>query len=287
MQRQQASYANRSRYQNHKPHHSANITDMKSIVKTLPVLISKVRMADYQREVDMKRVSKIVKEYNPHRDRPIEVSYRDGEYWCFDGQHRTRAHEMMGMDSILAQVHYGLSYRDEAALFARQHDNVQSVGIKDRWEAAVKSGSQNEPEVHEIIKICKEMGFNVSTASSNKKNTFSCVRELQKIYSKHKRNGLLTAIWLVDTAWHEKENNTHHDIVAGICKLMDTYKLDDKAWERLAKQLSKVADPKEFLRRANTAQGRGGKRTAIRMVQEYNNGLSLSGKNRLNEYLIK
>ena len=187
----------------------------------------------------------------------------------------------------MAQVHYGLSYKDEAALFARQHDNVQSVGIKERWEAAVKSGSQNEPEVHEIIKICKEMGFNVSTSSSNKKNTFSCVRELQKIYSKHKRNGLLTAIWLVDTAWHEKENNTHHDIVAGICKLMDTYKLDDKAWERLAKQLSKVADPKEFLRRANTAQGRGGKRTAIRMVQEYNNGLSLSGKNRLNEYLIK
>jgi hypothetical protein len=107
------------------------------------------------------------------------------------------------------------------------------------------------------------------------------------MYAKHGRNGLLTMIWLVNTAWPGMENNTHHDIVAGIQKIMDTYKLDDKDWNRMCSKLSKIADPKEFLRRANTAQGRGGKRTAIRMVQEYNNGLSLSGKNRLNEYLIK
>lgn len=288
MQRQVASFANRSRYQNHK--NTAIENPFKCIVKTMNVNIANIHMADYQRTPNSNRIRKIMNEYDPHRDRPIEVSYRDGKYWCFDGQHRTRVHELMGNETILAQVHYGLTYHDEAALFARQHENVQSINSKDRWNAAVASGTKS-PEVREIIRMCKEAGFEISTESFKvaKADTFGCVCELQKLYKKHGKNGFVTMLWLINTAWPnqpEMKQRTHREIVAGICKLMDTFNMDDRMWNKLQSKLSKEK-PDVFLTKANTAQGRGGKRVAIRMVGMINSGLAHDNPRRLNEYLIK
>ena len=41
----------------------------------------------YQRNLDEKRVAKMVKQYNPNLVNPPKVSFRDGKYWVFDGQH--------------------------------------------------------------------------------------------------------------------------------------------------------------------------------------------------------
>ena len=79
MQRQVASFANRSRYQNHKP--IQEVPQNNGLVKTLRINISNIHMADYQRNPSEARIRRIVNEYDPHRDRPIELSYRAGKFW--------------------------------------------------------------------------------------------------------------------------------------------------------------------------------------------------------------
>jgi len=52
----------------------------------------------YQRDVDQKRVSYIVTNYDPHKFGIIKVSFRDGKYYVFDGQHRIAAFKVLNGD---------------------------------------------------------------------------------------------------------------------------------------------------------------------------------------------
>lgn len=99
--------------------------------------VSSISFAAYQRKPDMERIKRIANKFSIDRMRPIEVSYRDGKYWCFDGQHRAEVYRLMGRKTIPAVIHYGLNYEAEAALFASQFDEVAPVGIVTMWKAQV------------------------------------------------------------------------------------------------------------------------------------------------------
>lgn len=273
-------------YSNHRKPEPAPAPNGSPDIKSMRLNVSSIKMADYQRKPNEARVMKIVHNFDPHRDRPIECSYRNGAFWCFDGQHRLRAYAIMGRETIAAHVHYGLSYQDEANLFARQHENEQHVSVRDRWEAAVKSGDKNA-DVQAIIRLCEQFGFAISTAhcAKTKANTFGCVRELQSIYAKHGPNGFKTLLFVLSSAWGGLPSNTHRDIVAGIGKLMDSFPLKDQDWNRLRDKLSAIS-PEVFLQRATSAQGRGGKRAAICMVEMHNSGLARDSARRLNAYKL-
>ena len=45
----------------------------------------------YQRNIDQKRISYIVSNFDPHKIGVIKVSFRDGKYYVYDGQHRIAA----------------------------------------------------------------------------------------------------------------------------------------------------------------------------------------------------
>ena len=99
--------------------------------------VNSISFAAYQRKPDMERIKRIANKFSIDRMRPIEVSYRDGKYWCFDGQHRAEVYRLMGRKTIPAVIHYGLNYEAEAALFASQFDEVAPVGIVTMWKAQV------------------------------------------------------------------------------------------------------------------------------------------------------
>ena len=278
-----ASLANRAKYQNHKTDNIVNFDKNTAEIRVMPIHVKKLRLPAYQRKVDMKRVQDIINNYDPHRDRPVEVSYRSGEYWIVDGQHRSRVHELMGNEIIQCMVHYGLSYQEEASLFARQHDGEQRVSSKESWRASIEA-EDKAPEVQDIIRICQKHGFVVkATSTTSRPNTFTCVRELRKLYDKYGRIGLETMCFVVGTAWPTMNHNCHRDIVGGITKIMDTYDFLDQDWNTLRDRLATIT-PEVFLARANTVNGRGAKRAAIHMIQMYNYRKTTR---RLNELLIK
>lgn len=69
----------------------------KEEVKRLPELVLKkiplenIRFAEYQREVKPSKVNKIVKNFVPDVMGVALVSFRNGEFYCIDAQHRIEA----------------------------------------------------------------------------------------------------------------------------------------------------------------------------------------------------
>lgn len=155
----------RANFQNHQNYAEG------SAVRIISLQIGKLRIPAYQRKPDVKRVQSIVSAYDPHRDRPIEVSYRNGQYWIVDGQHRVRAHEIMKCTTVQCMVHYGLSYQQEASLFARQHDGEKIVSSRDRWNAFLEAEDE-APEEQAILDECQKFGFRVG----KKRQSRQCVQ---------------------------------------------------------------------------------------------------------------
>ena len=84
----------------------------------------------YQRMVDFSRVKKIVSNFNPNLVNPIKVSFRDGKYYVFDGQHTLKALVAKNNNRDLmveCKVYYGMTLEDEAKLFAEQNGISRTV----------------------------------------------------------------------------------------------------------------------------------------------------------------
>ena len=65
----------------------------------------------YQRDIDQKEVAYIVSNFDPHQFGIIKVSYRDGKYYVYDGQHRITAIKVLNgnrMDSLSVKCIMGL-----------------------------------------------------------------------------------------------------------------------------------------------------------------------------------
>ena len=224
-------------------------------------------VAPYQKELNIARVEKIVKKFDINRMRPIDVSYRDGEYFIFDGQHRASAYTIMGYTQIPAIVHYGLTYEDEAYLFARQQEEVGSVNSSHKWTALREA---KDPEVMEIIKLCREFGFTV-LEKNNKGNNIKCVKSLKDFYREFGPEKLRTILKCIAEAWNYMEHSVDVPILGGIARLVRTYP-DRFDYNRLTKVLSDTT-PKLILRdmedKHHAARGES-RRAAYQIADLYN-----------------
>ena len=59
------------------------------MLKRIP--IDSLKFAGYQRELKQSKVNKIAKNFMPDIVGIGLVSFRDGEFWCLDAQHRIEA----------------------------------------------------------------------------------------------------------------------------------------------------------------------------------------------------
>ena len=79
--------------------------------------------SSYQRKIDAARVERIVNSFDPRLANEVKVSFRDGKFYVFDGAHTLSALKRIhGEETFMVdcKVYYGLSYEDEAYLFALQ-----------------------------------------------------------------------------------------------------------------------------------------------------------------------
>ena len=123
-----------------------------SIMKPVPQSQSHVGMMDsskleldltYQRPTDPVRVKKIVETFDPALVNVLKVSVRNGHNYVFDGGHTLAALKMInGSDDfpVLCQIFHGLSYEEEAVLFAKQRGNSKPVGIPYKLRALEVAG---------------------------------------------------------------------------------------------------------------------------------------------------
>lgn len=232
--------------------------------------LSKLDIGKYQKDLNLDRVKRIVEKFDIHRMRPIDVSFRDGRYWVFDGQHRANAYYLMGLTEIPAVVHKGLTYQDEAYLFARQQDEVGSINSNHKWNALVEAG---DPETMEIVKLCKDWGFTV-LAKNNRGNNIKCVASLRKLYREFGPAKLATILMCIGAAWDYMEHSSDLAIIDGISRLVRVF--PDFDYNRLTHVLSSTT-PKMILRdmedKHHSVRGES-RRAAYQILDLYNKNLT-------------
>ena len=87
----------------------------------------------YQRKIDAARVERIVNSFDPRLANEVKVSFRDGKFYVFDGAHTLSALKRIhGEEAFMVdcKVYYGLSYEDEAYLFALQSGESTRIHIR-------------------------------------------------------------------------------------------------------------------------------------------------------------
>lgn len=104
----------------------------------------------YQRHLNANRVKRIAAEFDERIANAPKVSYRNGHYYVFDGQHTIAALKLRNNNcdlDILCKVYTGLTEAEEALLFAQQ------TGISAPLTAGAKTACQDprrRPGSHRI-----------------------------------------------------------------------------------------------------------------------------------------
>lgn len=228
----------------------------------------------YQREVDLKRVGKIVKDYDVCIANIPKVSYRDGKYWCFDGQHTISAEKMVhgkGKDiDIICKVFHGLSRLDEMELFITQNGESESVSANDRLKALYNFGDE---DVNGMVQAATLAGVRVDFAKGKAVNKVTNLNTLMRIYLNHKDNvsRLTEILSIVRQAWHGDPDSFNKSILLGLDKFYERYNGQFKPCD-LVSVLNKtsfdaiVANSKSLTTFKNTAD-----RVAAVILRCYNN----------------
>ena len=227
----------------------------------------------YQREVDLKRVGKIVRDYDICLSNIPKVSYRDGKYWCFEGQHTITAEKLVkakGKDiDIICKVFYGLSRLDEMELFVAQNGISADVGHNDRYKALYNFGDE---DVVGMVNAATLAGVLVDFKPGKTLNKLTATHTLMRIYLKHKDNPqrITDILSVIRQAWHGNPDTFSKNILDGLDEFYERYEGTFKP-DNLVKALNKVnynsivADAKALTTFKNAAE-----RTAAVITRCYN-----------------
>ena len=229
----------------------------------------------YQRDLDNTKVQKIIKNFNHRLLNPLKVSFRDGHYYVFDGQHTRAALIRMnnGQDcNVECKVYYGLTRLDEMELFILQNGESSPVSVAEKFRALWKNG---DPDVSNMVRACERAGIICDFTRNRARNKCICYRTLFKYYKLLGTDNFIRMLSAIRETWNGDGESFSNEIVAGYGELFLMYGclLDQK---RLIRKLSSISCA-EIVREGKIGLAPGGKKFARVILREYNRNLKNGG----------
>lgn len=225
----------------------------------------------YQRPLDEALVRKIVAHWNSNLMNLPKVSRRDGKYYVFDGQHTIEALKLKnnGKDlDIPCRIYSGMTYEDEARLFAAQNGISKNVTTMQKLRALYEA---KDPDVVRVTDIVIEYGYAdpIKNNSSNCPNGFRTLPSALKIYEKCGEGRLRQVLKVITGAWGNDKDGCRSGILNGINIVLSLYMGEFKEAD-LINSLKRVSPVKLFAdAKADTAHS-GANRFAYQIVRLYN-----------------
>lgn len=227
---------------------------------------------EYQRNIDQKRISYIVSNFDPHKFGVIKVSFRDGKYYVYDGQHRIAALKVLHDnrdDVVKCEVHNGLTYEDEAKYFAEQYLGSKNVGIVYRWKALYEA---KEEPVYSIVNSVRAIGIDVKFTKVKAANRIIAFKQLNDMWAKLGAEKTLKILTLLKKVWETDENAFDGNIILGMREFFSVYMNEIKE-ETFIKQMKKVAPSAIVIEGKKDTISKNGLNYAKIIWIKYNNGL--------------
>lgn len=160
----------------------------------------------YQRteNFSIKRVHKIVDEWDHDREGVITVFFRNNKYFVSDGMHRVMAHILREDYFIVASIGKDLGYQHEVETFRDQEVNARRPSAYDRLKANAAIG---DPLANDVFNTCKANGFTISPKKKASESKMLCcsslITKIVQIYGKEHLDDILEVLlesnWANDT----------------------------------------------------------------------------------------
>ena len=247
-----------------------NNTDFEyKYVNTKEILVDSL----YQRDLDQRKVNGIVKRFDWNLVNAPKVSFRDGKYWVFDGQHTIAACKSKrgGKDfPIMCKVFYGLARLDEMNLFLQQNGKSSPVSVYAKFRALYQFG---DPDITAIAKACENTGLKMEfSGGSRGSNKIVALRTLYRSYKELGPVGLTDTLSIIKEAWNGIPESLNREIISAVTIFYKTYQGSFNR-KRLVKILHKT-DPVAIVREGKSITTRSEIGCARVILRTYNRQLS-------------
>ena len=217
-------------------------TSKNAIPKTLYVLQEinsknlKILGEDYQRELNESRVARIVSSFNEMVANEPKVSYRNGMYYVFDGQHTIAARKLLNGNEdipILCKVYQGLTEQDEAFLFATQNGEEAKPTPGERMRAWLFGGSKDAIAFRNAT---ESTGITLELSDIPCRYHLVCINTALNMYKRIGEKMYKEALGVIVDAWDGDVESLKTEILIAICRFIWIYH-DDYDRERLVWRL--------------------------------------------------
>lgn len=178
------------------------------------ISIANLKFAPYQRELKMAKVRKIASNFIPDVVGIALVSFRNGEFWCLDAQHRVKAMETLGYKEIWCQVITGLTYREECERFNLLNTGRTQLTSNQVFHCRVEGGDKDALELVEMFKKYR-FDYNKST-SVKSKNIIGAVSKFAKMQKDYGLEMVERVLRTLRNTWFGDADSLSSAIITGL-----------------------------------------------------------------------
>lgn len=205
----------------------------------------------YQRELSHLRVKKIVEHFDEKIANEPKVSFRNGRYYVFDGQHTIEARKQLagGNDvNVVCKVYTNMSEVEEADLFAQQFGASAPLTAGAKLRALIFSG---DPESMLFLRTNELAGVTLDYGHSRGYRRIGCIATALDEYRRMGADKYTEAILIILDAWGGDPESLRAETIQGICRFVDLYH-DEFDRKRLIRNLHRK-DPLTIYREGRAA----------------------------------
>lgn len=221
----------------------------------------------YQRMLDMRRVEKISKEFNGDIFNEPKVSYRDGVYWIFNGQHSVAVWKKIHNNEdkpIMCKVFRGMTWLEECEAFICQNGLDKDPTTNEKLKAAFNS---NDPDVTDMVAKSELCGYTVDFNVYKTPTRIVATSALIRSYKTLGGDAFLDMMTVIRDAWYGDMDAVSVQILTGMTTFFKTY-LGCFDRDALAAKLRTVK-PSEIIRNGKAFTAR--KNTYAQEICKYYN----------------
>lgn len=194
----------------------------------------------YQRDERKRKIERIVADFDERVANEPKVSYRDGEYYVFDGQHTILAREQIEGENtpILCKVYKGLTAQEEARLFAMQTGASSKPTSGAILRAKVYSG---DPDSIAFFNATEDTGIYIALTGDRYDGHLTCINTAMYEFRRLGEQRYKEAMTIIFESWGGMSDSLRHEIIKAVCEFVLLYH-DQYSRQRLINRLAKT-DP--------------------------------------------
>ena len=200
------------------------MNSIQTLYKLMEVSSRDLEIPDaYQRKLNTERVAKIVAGFNERIANEPKVSFRDGHYYVFDGQHTIVARKHMNGNNdlpILCKVYYGMTEADEALLFAMQTGYSAALTPSARLRANLRGEDKASGEFYAAT---EEAGLHVGFERGGGTGRILCINTAFAEFRRAGAELYKEALTILLEAWGGDPDSLRAEVIQGIVHFVELY----------------------------------------------------------------